>query len=58
MREETWIDGIKYGRMLERDRIIKLLEADVCPDWTVSCCDGACAAYKDAIALIKEGVYV
>jgi len=26
MREETWFDGVKYGRVLERDRIIKLLE--------------------------------
>ena len=26
MREETWIDGVKYGRVLEHDRIIKLLQ--------------------------------
>jgi hypothetical protein len=37
----------------ERERITKLLEQDVCPDWSITCCDGACAAYKDAIALIK-----
>lgn len=37
----------------EQERIIKLLKADMCPDWTVSCCDGACSAYNDAITLIK-----
>lgn len=37
----------------ERERIIKLLEQDICPDWTITCCDGACSAYKDAVALIK-----
>lgn len=38
----------------EQERIVKLLEADICPDWSVSCCDGACSAYKDAIALIRK----
>ena len=28
MREETWIDGVKYGRLLERDRLKRLLEKD------------------------------
>ena len=28
MKEETWIDGVKYGRLLERDRLKKLLEKD------------------------------
>ena len=28
MKEETWMDGVKYGRVLERDRIRKLLERD------------------------------
>jgi hypothetical protein len=40
----------------ERERIIKLLQTDICPDWSSQipyCCDGACAAYNDAIALIK-----
>lgn len=37
----------------ERKRIIDLLERDICPDWTITCCDGWCAAYKGAIDLIK-----
>lgn len=44
---------LQRGIQSERERIIKLLEQDICLDWTVTCCDGACAAYKDAIALIK-----
>ena len=28
MKEETWIDGVKYGRFLERDSLKKLLERD------------------------------
>ena len=28
MKEETWIDGVKYGRLLERDRLRKVLEKD------------------------------
>jgi hypothetical protein len=44
---------LNEGRLRERERIIKLLEADTCPDWTFDCCNGACAAYKSAIALIK-----
>lgn len=28
MKEETWIDGVKYGRLLEQDRLKKLLEKD------------------------------
>lgn len=43
----------KAGHEDERNRIIKLLEQDICPDWTITCCDGACSAYKDAVALIK-----
>lgn len=42
------------GVIDERERIIKLLEADICPDATLTCCDGWCGAYKGAIALIKE----
>lgn len=49
----TLFDG---GRSYERKRIIRLLEADVCPDWTLSCCDGWCAAYKGAIKLIEGEV--
>lgn len=41
------------GAELERERIIKLLEADICPNATWDCCDRACWAYKDAVALIK-----
>lgn len=29
MREENWFDGVKYGRVLERDRIIKLLKQHI-----------------------------
>ena len=43
----------KAGHEDERNRIIKLLQQDVCSDWTVGCCDGACSAYQDAIKLIK-----
>jgi hypothetical protein len=42
--------------LAERKRIITLLQADICPDWATQifyCCDGACSAYSDAIALIK-----
>jgi hypothetical protein len=53
-QEEAMYDaGLMDGRDNERERIIKLLEADICPDWTFDCCNGACAAYKSAIALIK-----
>jgi hypothetical protein len=48
--------GLKAGIRQERERIIKLLVADVCHDWAIQtsyCCDGACRAYNDAIALIK-----
>jgi hypothetical protein len=44
------------GVEAERERIITLLQADICPDWATQipyCCDGACSAYSDAIALIK-----
>lgn len=44
-----WDNGVEY----EQERIIKRLEADICPNWTTTCCDGACRAYKDAIALIQ-----
>ena len=46
-------NAFEQGVKTERQRIIELLEHDICPDWTIGCCDGACAAYKDAIALIK-----
>lgn len=38
----------------ERECIIKLLENDICPDWTMTCCDGWCGAYVGAIKLIRE----
>lgn len=44
------------GVEAERERIISLLQADICPDWATQifyCCDGACSAYSDAIELIK-----
>ena len=50
MVQDKWV---REGRELERERIIKLLEQDICLDWTVRCCDGACSAYQDAINLIK-----
>jgi hypothetical protein len=49
-RNENYNAGIKD----ERARIIKRLEADICPNPTLFCCDGACSAFLDAIALIKE----
>lgn len=50
---QDYYAGKTQGRIEERERIIKLLEQDICPDWTITCCDGACSAYKDAVALIK-----
>jgi len=47
--EQVWLEA---ERKTEK-RIIKLLEADICPDATLTCCDGWCGAYKGAIALIK-----
>lgn len=44
---------IEAGREYERERIIELLENDICPDWTLWCCDGWCGAYIGAIKLIK-----
>lgn len=55
MREETWFDGVKYGRVLERDRIIKLLKAE---RWKLP--NGLPAGgevylpIEEAIALIRE----
>ena len=49
--------GREAGIEAERERIIALLQADICPDWATQifyCCDGACSAYSDAIALIKR----
>jgi len=49
--------GYETGVEAERERIITLLQADICPDWATQipyCCDGACSAYSDAIALIKR----
>jgi len=51
-----WTKGYEAGVEDERERIITLLQADICPDWATQifyCCDGACSAYSDAIALIK-----
>ena len=51
-----WTKGYEAGVEAERERIITLLQADICPDWATQifyCCDGACSAYSDAIALIK-----
>jgi len=51
-----WNKGYEAGVEAERERIITLLQADICPDWATQifyCCDGACSAYSDAIALIK-----
>jgi hypothetical protein len=51
-----WTKGYETGVEAERERIITLLQADICPDWATQifyCCDGACSAYSDAIALIK-----
>jgi hypothetical protein len=45
--------GIAKGVEQERKRIVKSLEKDICADSTLTCCDGACRAYKDAIALIE-----
>lgn len=53
MTAEEFDNYIIRAKLEEQERIIGLLEADVCPDSTVTCCDGACSAYKDAIALIK-----
>ena len=50
------IEAYDKGREHERERIIKLLKADICPDWESQfpyCCDGACGAYNDAINLIQ-----
>lgn len=51
--------GLMFGKAVatrdERDRIIALLEADCCKDWTFDCCDNYCRAYKDAIKIIKGG---
>ena len=49
--------GYEAGEERERERIITLLQRDICPDWATQipyCCDGACSAYSDAIALIRE----
>ena len=35
------------------DRIIKLLEAEMCEDWRNKCNNGLCGIFEDAIALIK-----
>jgi hypothetical protein len=46
----------RFGAYEERERITKLLEADMCSDWATQrlyCCDGACSAYNDVIDLIK-----
>jgi len=54
---EGYSDGRQAGAMRERERIITLLQRDICPDWATQifyCCDGACSAYSDAIALIRE----
>jgi len=52
-----WTMGYEAGEERERERIITLLQRDICPDWATQipyCCDGACSAYSDAIALIRE----
>ena len=52
-----WTKGREAGVEAERERIITLLQRDMCPDWATPifyCCDGACSAYSDAIALIRE----
>ena len=52
-----WTKGYETGVEAERERIITLLQADICSDWATQifyCCDGACSAYSDAIALIRE----
>ena len=52
-----WTKGREAGIEAERERIITLLQRDICPDWATQifyCCDGACSAYSDAIALIRE----
>jgi hypothetical protein len=49
-----WTKGVDQGKELERDRIINLLQADICFDFTVDCCDGWCAAYDGAIKLINN----
>lgn len=50
---DYFAEGEQEGQRLEQERIIALLQQDICPDWTVDCCDGACSAYNDAINLIK-----
>ena len=66
-RWEAWLARIRTwtldksadyqeGALSEQRRIIELLEADMCSDWATQrpyCCDGACSAYNDAMALIK-----
>lgn len=49
-KESVWFD---QGWAACEEHIIKLLEADICKDWTYSCCDGWCSAHMAAIALIK-----
>jgi len=44
----------QQSRIAERNRIVSLLQADICPDWTVYCCEGFCRAYTDAIILINR----
>ena len=56
MNEDPAAYFMMLGAEQEQERIIKLLEADMCSDWADQiplCCDGACRAYADAIALIK-----
>ena len=50
---QDYITAREKGITSERERIVELLEKDICTDWTLTCCDGACRAYKDAVALIR-----
>ena len=48
--------AFNQGAQREQERIIKLLNADMCTGWKTQipyCCDGACSAYNDAINIIK-----
>ena len=50
-RSEREKDLLKYGRSQERERIIKLLEAEQLHDPDITECH--CGSWREAIALIK-----
>lgn len=56
LNNDAYFRGVDAGIQVATEQIIELLKRDVCPDWTLWCCDGWCGAYMGAIDLIREEV--